>query len=59
MKRMKERTSMKSAHTPFGDRHVYRELAKLTQNRRLRMVYAKMHARAYKREMAAAGTATV
>lgn len=43
------------------DRHMYRELAKMTQIPQLRMVYAKMHARAYRREkeIAAVQPATV
>jgi hypothetical protein len=39
---------MTLALIPVGD--LYRELAKLTDNKRLRMVYAKAHARAYSRE---------
>lgn len=41
------------------DRHIFRELAKLTTIPKLRMVYAKMNARAYKREKAAVQPATV
>lgn len=43
------------------DRNIYRELAKLTDNKQLRMVYAKMNARAYRREQekAAFADATV
>ena len=34
------------------DRHIYRELAKLSKCPRTRMMYAKNHARLYKREKA-------
>lgn len=41
---------MKSANMQPIKRDLYRELAKLTNIGRLRMVYAKAHARAYLRE---------
>lgn len=41
---------MKSVPIAPIDRHMYRELAKMTNSSKLRMVYAKAHARAYLRE---------
>ena len=41
---------MKSAITLVIDRHSFRELARMTENRQLRKVYAKMMCRYYRIE---------